>query len=54
MKCDANHYIITYFRELTGGRLFEEWALMPGGAYLIILCLGWALVREWALIRGGV
>ena len=33
--------------------LEDGWALIRGAAYLLILCLEWALIRGWALIQGG-
>ena len=40
--------IVAHFR---GGRLFEGLDLIRGGAYFIILFLGWALIREGASSR---
>ena len=30
---------------MKGGRLIEGRAIIRGGAYFIIMCLGWALIR---------
>ena len=37
--------VIVHLGELKGGRLMEKWALIRGGAYLIIMCLGWGLIE---------
>ena len=51
----VKYQIIAHFRESKDGRLFEGWALILEGAYLIILCLGWALIRgEGTYSRGSL
>ena len=42
----VEYHIVDHFRRCKDVRLFKEWARIRGGAYLIIMCLGWA-------IRGG-
>ena len=40
----TNFSIINLFQRIEGCALNQGWALNRGGAYLIILCLGWTLI----------